>query len=67
MRKTCFTPVECSIHCPNTAMDAYDARYGAGLAEDLGYEKTKCGECRYNTGRCTDCLFENTEICRKAP
>lgn len=64
--KDCFACEACSIDCPNTAIESYNARFGGEcLAEDLGYEQIKCSECRYNTYRCGDCMLYASEDCPK--
>lgn len=64
-RMKCFTSAACSVYCPNAAIEAYDERYGYGLAEDMGYQEISCKDCMYNTGRCEDCLFYKSEDCAK--
>lgn len=64
-RMKCFTCAACSYNCPNAAIEAYDERYGYGLAADMGYKKIKCKDCMYNTGKCEDCLFYKSEDCAK--
>ena len=32
-------------------------------ALDMGLEKVSCKQCRYDTGRCEDCLFVNSKDC----
>lgn len=56
--KQCFTSCHCTCgDCPNVQYDIANNRYGFGIAEDMGLEKISCKECRYNTGKCKDCLF----------
>ena len=57
--KQCFVNYHCSSDCPNAEYETADSRYGFGIADDMGLEKVSCKECRYNTGRCEDCLFEH--------
>ena len=49
--------------CPNAQYEMADAAYdNAGLAEDMGYERTTCGKCGYNKATtCDDCMFQYTE------
>ena len=62
--KQCFTSYHCTCgDCPNAQYDIADDRYGFGIAEDMGLEKISCKECRYNTGKCEDCLFFNGSEC----
>lgn len=63
-RKQCFTSYRCSNgECPNAEYEMADDRYGYGTADDMGLEKIGCKQCRYNTGRCEDCLFEYSKEC----
>lgn len=63
-RIPCFCAIECIDGCcPNVQCDTADDKWGAGIAEDIGLEKTSCGRCSYNTGRCVDCTFVNTNRC----
>ena len=55
--KQCFVNAYCSINCPNSQIDMADERYGYGIARDMGLEKISCKVCRYNTGKCDDCLL----------
>lgn len=62
--KQCFTSCHCTCgDCPNAQYDAANNRYGFGIAEDMGLEKISCKECRYNTGKCEDCLFFDGSEC----
>lgn len=54
-----FCAIECvNGHCPiarNLADDWYS---------DMGYDVPKsCRSCQYNTGRCEDCIFEESSEC----
>lgn len=60
-RKQCFVNYHCSSDCPNAEYEMADDRYGFGIADDMGLEKVSCKQCRYDTGRCEDCLLEHTE------
>ena len=63
-KMSCFCATECiDGYCPNVQYDAADDKWGAGIADDIGLEKTSCGQCAYNTGRCVDCTFVNTNRC----
>ena len=63
-RKQCFTNYHCSNgECPNAERETADDRYGYGIADDMGLEEISCKQCRYNTGRCDDCLFEHSKEC----
>lgn len=62
-RKQCFVNYHCSLDCPNAEYEMADDRYGFGIADDMGLEKISCKQCRYNTGRCEDCLFEHSKEC----
>lgn len=65
-RKQCFVNYHCSNgDCPNTEHEMADDRYGYGTADDMGLEKISCKQCRYNTGRCEDCLFEHSKDCHE--
>lgn len=44
--------------CPNAQYEAADERYGYGIAEDMGLEKTKCKDC-YKYKGCSDCINED--------
>ncbi len=35
------------------------------FADDMELEKISCKQCRYNTGRCDDCLLEHSKECPK--
>lgn len=61
--KQCFTNVHCSYDCPNFQIDMVNERYGYGIANDMGLKKISCKDCRYNSGRCADCLFEHSKKC----
>ena len=63
-RKQCFVNYHFSNgDCPSAEYEMADDRYGYGTADDMGLEKISCKECRYNTGRCEDCLFEHSKDC----
>ncbi len=62
-RKQCFVNSHCSLDCPNAEYEMADDRYGFGIADDMGLEKVSCKQCRYNTGRCEECLFVNSKDC----
>lgn len=62
-RKQCFVNSHCSLDCPNAEYEMADDRYGFGIADDMGLEKVSCKQCRYNTGRCEDCLLEHSKEC----
>ena len=52
--------------CPNAQYEAADAMHDhAGLAEDMGYERTTCGKCGYHKATtCDDCMFQySKEYC----
>lgn len=62
--KQCFVNYHCSNgDCPNSEHEIADDRYGYGTADDMGLEKISCKQCRYNTGRCEDCLFIHSKDC----
>lgn len=66
-RMPCFCATECiDGYCPNVQYDAADDKWGSGIADDIGLKKTSCGKCSYNTGRCVDCTFVNTDRCNFA-
>ena len=62
-RKQCFVNYHCSSDCPNAEYEMANDRYGFGIADDMGLEKISCKQCRYNTGRCEDCLFIHSKDC----
>lgn len=62
-RKPCFVNLHCSSDCPNAEYEMADDRYGYGTADDMGLERISCKQCRYNTCRCEDCLFEHSKEC----
>ena len=62
-RERCFVNAHCSYNCPNFQIDIANERYGYGIADDMGFEKVSCKECRYNSGKCEDCLFEHSDDC----
>lgn len=60
----------CNVHCtnsdcPNIQYDEVENIWGAGIAEDMGMERVKCGECYYTDRRCgcDDCLFYDSMDC----
>ena len=61
--KSCFVNAHCSYDCPNFQIDIPNEKYGYGIADDMGLEKVSCKQCRYDTGRCEDCLFVNSKDC----
>ena len=61
--RKCFVTIHCSYDCPNSQIDAANDRYGYGIADDMGIKKINCKDCHYNSGRCEDCLFENSKEC----
>lgn len=65
-RKKCFCADQCfNGECPNAQYEAADERWGYGIADDMGLGKIKCMQCIYNTGKCEDCSFEDTEYCKQ--
>lgn len=61
--KKCFVNAHCSCDCPNFQIDTANEKYGYGIADDMGLEEINCKHCYYNSGRCEDCLFENSKEC----
>ena len=59
--KKCFAPSECcTSSCPNVQCDMAAEKWGDyQVAADAGYEKIRCKDCRYMTGKCEDCMFYN--------
>ena len=55
MRCAGFCTDACVHGCPRADHEDYP-----DLCENI-----TCDECHYNTGLCSDCLFENTEACEK--
>lgn len=43
-------------YCPNIPSEYDEQEYTKGI---------KCSECWFNTGKCSDCIFEGSEICVK--
>lgn len=66
-RCSSFCASECvDGRCPNAIFDAYEDKYGDPfLAFDAGYDYVKCNKCGYNTYKCEDCIFIDTEMCEK--
>ena len=64
-KRKCFTAGACSgSECPNIQYDSIDEKYGYGIADDMGLERIKCKDCKYNTGKCEDCIFHgNPDYC----
>ena len=62
-RKQCFVNLHCSSDCPNAEYEMADDKYGFEIADDMGLEQISCKQCRYNTGRCEDCLLEHSKEC----
>lgn len=63
LHKRCFVSVHCSLDCPNFQIDMLDDRYGYGISDDIGLERISCKDCYYNSGKCDDCIFVNTQEC----
>ena len=61
----CFENKHCFGDCPNILADMADERFGYGIADDMGYQRIDCKNCDYNTGKCSNCLFEYTKDCPK--
>ena len=59
----CFVNAHCSYDCPNFQIDIVNDRFGYGIADDMGLEKISWRECCYDSGKCDDCLFENSRDC----
>lgn len=63
--KNCFVSPHCSYDCPNFQIDIVNEKYGYGIADDIGLEEINCYDCSYNSGKCNDCLFENSTDCKE--
>ena len=62
--KKCFVNPWCSYDCPNAKIEEIDAYWGAGIADDCGYTKIKCKDCRYgDLHECKDCYLFNSKEC----
>ncbi len=63
--KSCFCSFACvdGHRCPNAQIEAVNDKYGYGIADDIGLEPVPCSKCRYNSGQCSDCIFQNTDYC----
>ena len=44
--------------CPNAQYEAADAKWGYGIADDMGLEKVECRNCGYYKG-CEDCFNDS--------
>lgn len=52
-----FRSVSCSGSCANEVLRK--------MHEDgmIVFDAIDCADCEYNTGQCSDCIFEDTEFC----
>ncbi len=52
-----FRSVMCSGSCANEVLRK--------MHEDgmIVFDSIACSDCEYNTGECSDCIFEGTEFC----
>lgn len=66
LKKTCFCAASCiDGSCPNAQYEAAEEKWGGGIAEDMGLERISCIKCGWNTRKCEDCIFQNSEYCQE--
>ena len=61
-----FVNANCSFNCPNAALEKYLEKYDIDYS-DIGQERIKCKDCRYQDKYCTcekDCYLYGSEYCK---
>lgn len=55
----------CTSDCPNIQYEECDAKWGDGIADDIGMERVKCKDCVYSDKHCgcDDCYFQGSKEC----
>lgn len=54
-----FKSYSCNNSCANEVLRK--------MHEDgmIVFDSIECSDCEYNTGQCSDCIFEDTEFCEE--